>query len=324
VLVGVGFTIFLVRLRRDFHPIGLVFVVWAIIPIVLFVVFYAGFTNYTPFIPAVAVAAAWGLVSVHSLLALMGLQVFLLVFRSWWPTPITLTEVARMGQGGDVSRYQIDKVMQPWQGFGARDVSALLDATCPSSDWHGCHVLVDQGLFYPNSEEFGLFGLFLLGEDRVELRGVFDVPDEGWQNYRVDAYAHYRCGSYDDHYRRKAPTATLHMLQLLQSAGMGVVWSARVDGRCSYYWFAPQGVALQPDLMPSTVVYGPAEPWSEQLALQDLNAFQGRNPQFAGKQGAASIYTREVPMMQQTPSAWTQAMGDSDRLESVGSLHPRY
>ena len=322
VIVGVGMAAFLYRLKKSFHPIGLLFIVWALIPILLFLVFYAGFTNYTPFMPAVAVASAWGLVGIHPLLALLGLQVFLLVFQSWWPTPMTLPEITRAGHGGDVDRYQIDKVMQPWQGFGAREVAALLDATCPSNEWHECHVLVDQGLFFPNSEDYGLFGLFLLGEDRVELRGVYDVPEEGWANYRVDAYAHFRCGEYDDHFRRKAPGATVNMLNLMQYKGLQAVWSGRVDGRCSYYWFAPNGAALNPHRLPLVGPYGEAEPWSTALALRDLQEFQQRNPEFAFRQGAASIYTAEVPLMSQRPAVWNQDIGAADRAASIDSLYP--
>lgn len=306
IVVAVGMACFLLRLRSRWkdRQVEVALVAWGLMPILLFAIFHASFTNYTPYVPAVAIAAAVGLTSVHPFMALVPLVVLCNLCRGWIPVrrPVDLGPNGRPMLPG---KYAMP--MRPWVGWSSADISRLLDATCTSNGWHTCHVVVEQGLWQPSMEEYGLLGLFLLAEDRVELRTVYDVPKAGWERYDIDALALFYCGADDDGFRRRAPDSGIRALQLIQSHGLAVSWADKVDAKCAFYWLTPYGKLARPDLAP--------KPWFAQYAprfsvdgyLREIEFFQQRNPQFAHRLGHASEYLADLRLQELPPRGWNAA-----------------
>jgi hypothetical protein len=303
VLLGIGLVAFLWQARRHWHPQLPVLAGWVLVPIGLFIVFYAGFTNYTPFMPALAVAAALGYTWLAPATLALPLGALALIWTAWAPLPLDATQ-----QGRDLR-----DVTKPWTGFHAPEIVRLLDASCPTDEWRSCHVLVEQGLFYPASEELGLFELFLMGEDRVDLRSPFDEPEGGWGDYTVDAAAIWRCGEADDAWRRRAPSSTERMIKLLRAKGLDLAFQDQVDQSCAFYWFTKNGRFLDARMAPNAWYPTKAPRWSEELAMLDLAGFQRRNPEFARSGGVAQVYTQEMGELGEAPAAWSRETASAAR-----------
>lgn len=309
-VVLIGAAVYAWRLRRKWHPVGALLLGWGLIPFLLFALFRAGFTNYTPFIPALGVAAACGLVMMNRALAVLPLPFLFVIGYSWLP----LTSVGKgalVGPRDDIKNY-----MRTWQGFNAGDISALLDASCPKSDWHACKVVAEQGVFYPATEEFGLIGLFLMAEDRVELRGIYDPPARGWGSADVHAFAYYDCGSRSDSFYRRAPGAFDQTAQLIQGKGMLPVYSTKVDSYCSFYWLTPNARLVDPSVVPRGWLTDEVTPFSSSLLYQLKTSFFQRNPDFQGRTGAASLYTDHFPMLDERPDGWDVVETERERIDA--------
>ncbi|MFZ5478419.1 MAG: hypothetical protein ACOZNI_16745 [Myxococcota bacterium] len=303
VVLAIGLVAFVWQARRHWHPQLPVLAGWVLVPIGLFVIFYAGFTNYTPFMPALAVAAALGYTWLTPAALAIPLGAFAFIWSAWTPLPLDATI-----QGRDIR-----SMTKPWMGFHAPEIARLLDASCPTDDWHGCHVLVEQGLFYPSSEELGLLELFLMGEDRVELRSPFDEPPEGWSKWDVHAAAVWRCGEMDDAWRRRAPSSTDRMIRLLKAKGLSVAFQEQVDQTCAYYWFTKGGRFVDSRLAPNARYGNKAERWTADLAMTDVAGFKARNPQFAAGGGAAQVYTQEMRLLDEAPEGWSKSDASAAR-----------
>jgi hypothetical protein len=300
ILCLVGGIFLLIELRRRFHPVGALLLSWALVPILLFMIFYAGFTNYTPYMTAICVAAACGLTWIDGSIALVPILVLSVVFQAWWPEPLLEEAV----EGMDLGRTELRKRMRPVAGWGGTDVVALLDASCKEERWHSCRVVVDQGLFYPASEEYGFFELFLLGEDRVELRTLYDDPELGWEGYEIDALVLFRCGEQDEGYLRRAPDAIRRGLKMIEDQNLEVVYSDKVDDYCSYYWFTALGWNAESELLPVPWKPDEVEEWSLEIERERDLAFQERNPDFANRPGHAVAYADDIEIWNKSPDGW--------------------
>ena len=310
VLCLVGVIFFTIELRRRFHPVGALLLLWGAVPILLFMIFYAGFTNYTPYMTAVCVAAACGLTWIDGSVAILPVIILSIVFQAWWPEPLLEESVESM----DLGRVELRKRMRPVAGWGGTDVVALLDASCTDERWHSCKVVVDQGLFYPGSEEYGFFELFLLGEDRVELRTIYDEPDGGWDGYEIDVFAIFRCGLQDDGYLRRAPDAIRRGLGLIEEHDLELIYSDKVDDFCSYHWFTPEAWNADSDLIPEPWNADEVEVWSMQADREREQLFQRENPEFANRPGHAVAYADDIEIWNSPPEGW-----DADQMSGIRS-----
>lgn len=309
--MAAGLLLYGLFLFRRWRPVHAVLLLFGAVPVGLFLLFYAGFTNYTPFMPALGVAAALGLVWTHRIFAVVPVGLLFFGLRSWQPFP--------MPDSGVVLQSDLRQLMRPAPGWGAPDVTQLLDATCTSDDWHSCHVVVTQGLFYPGSEEYGLLELFQLGEDRVELRTVYDVPEEGWEAWGIDALAFFYCGQKDDGYLRRAPDAIEQVVNLASANDLAVAWADRVELECDYHWLTPGGQLAAPELAPRPWHLEQVRTFSLEGAWTVHQEFQQRNPEFVKRPSTAFQYGHDIAVAKQPPG-WSALSARQVRVRAARRL----
>jgi hypothetical protein len=190
--------------------------------------------------------------------------------------------------------------------WGARDVAELLDATCPDDGWHTCRVVVEQGLFAPASLEFGLLELFLLADERVELRTVHEMEAGRWRIYKVHALGVFDCGGRDDRWRQTAPDSSRIALELVEVQGLDVASSRQVDDACVFAWLTPGGALARADRAPER---GPFDLTRYRERAED---FSRRYPQSAQRRGRTAVYAgRERPT--EPPAAYDAATAAAER-----------
>lgn len=273
-LVAVAAGAFVARGRGRRAP-ALLLLVWGGLPLLLHGVFRLGLDRFVAAIPVLAVGTAWGLALLHPRLPLVGLAL-----AAWFVGPMWVLRgggpsallPAAASEPALQSRYRPDPA------WSREIVPLLLDATCTSEAWHGCRVVVEQGLFAPDSREFGLLELFLLAEDRVELRTVYDLPPGKWGRYPIDAAAVFFCGPRDDKWRRFAPDSTRKLLSVTDAAGLQQAWSRNLDGGCSFHWLTPAGRLAHPEALAALPPGRDGGTWTAREAWDVLHAWELRNP----------------------------------------------
>jgi hypothetical protein len=308
-----GVLLFVIRMSRHWQaslPLLLSWATW--VPSLMFLVFYAGFTNYTPFMPAVALVISLGLVWMHRWLAIIPVAIFIFQLKPQ-------NQLFFLHMSGEELVEDLKVMRNPSRGWGPLDVARLLDASCPSDQWRSCNVVVDQGLFYPASEEFGLVPLFQLAEDRVALRTVYEEPPGGWKSFRIDALPVFRCRDKDESWRRRTPDALDRILELSRIHQLEVAYSDHVDHLCDVHWLTPKGSFLRAGVAPEPRRPGGVERISSTLLLQELQLFRQRNPQFANRKGHNTVNEpwREFPTQ---PEGWTAESASTERAEARESL----
>ncbi|MCP4810588.1 MAG: hypothetical protein GY913_33030 [Proteobacteria bacterium] len=285
VVLGVG-----LALRRDGpgrRPLAWLLLSWSVVATAIFVTLRAGLTNYLPFVAGLAVVAGAGLARHRALIAITAALAIAQGVRwsPWGPAP-------------DLDGFEaLDRPDRPWEGWGTDDVQGLLDASCRSDDWHGCHVVVGEGLTRPGAHDPGQLALFLMAEDRVELRTVDDTPPAGWAQHGLDALVLFECGEASDAHYRRTPRARSTAAALIRSLRLVEIANAQVTPACSTHWYTPLGQLDAP------VVFE-TRPLSADL-LDALTAdFAARNPEFASRPGTAPLYTEHNPLRADAPPGW--------------------
>jgi hypothetical protein len=124
-------------------------------------------------------------------------------------------------------------------------VEALLDATCPARTQRTCTILVDQGLFFPQSEEPGLLELFLLREDRVRVAPLFQRQPPA----PPVALATWSCGARDAAWRDRFPDYDAQLTRVVTRYRLSEAWSGQEEG-CTFRWLTPGGTVERKEALP--------------------------------------------------------------------------
>lgn len=137
-------------------------------------------------------------------------------------------------------------VLSPAPSLPSTRIARYLDGTCPDRA-HGrpCVVYIDQGLFFPQSEEPGGLELFLMGEGRVQAialtqrRGGEPAPD---------ALATWNCGERDTLWLQRFPHAVDERERVIRQYSLTTASTRETDG-CTFLWMTPGGgfVGTDPD-----------------------------------------------------------------------------
>ena len=238
---------------------------WGLVPFLLYIVFGTGVDNFNHVAPVLAMLAGLGMARFRwaPLTGIFALAVSFLF--SWlpisWVEP--LKPIGFETPTGEVKDFRRANN----HTFGARTISALLDASCPApDDWLSCHVVTQHGLYYPTSEELGYFELWQMREDRVELRGVNEKPlvKDGWRGWGVHAMAIWSCPEDTLPWLRRNPDAEIRAAEIANSLGLYQAWATDVGEKCTFHWFTPYGQFQQPRLAPTPVA--PTRRWTAESA----------------------------------------------------------
>jgi hypothetical protein len=225
---------------------------WVGGPIGLWALFQAGLDNFTLFGPALAIAAGVGFARVVPRVGTGAcvLGGFLLAFLPQWlsiPRPDTPLHVVP-GLGPLLATPTVTNFYRPFDAFGREQAAALFDATCPDPEPLTCHVVVDQGLFYPFAEEVGHLELFFLDEDRLVLHPLQFAND--LDAIPIDALSEFHCGERDNQWRDRYPGSRERLLALMTRAELAPAWWTEVSPGCTVLWFTPRGEIARLDQLP--------------------------------------------------------------------------
>ncbi|MFZ5478421.1 MAG: hypothetical protein ACOZNI_16755, partial [Myxococcota bacterium] len=264
---------------------------------------------------AFALGAGWGLAAWHPRAALAPLGSLAIVLA----TQALPREQLKLEWPLVPSQAVADGLRGRWRPhtrWGAREVAALFDATCPSEAWHSCRVVVEQGLFAPASSEFGLLELFLLAEERVELRTVHEMEAGRWREYKVHALALYDCGQRDARWRQRVPDSTKLALELVDSQGLEPAFARSLDESCFFAWMTPGGQVARPERLPAS----PRKtPWSIERVRTAQARFVAENREAASRRGRSSVYVgRDRPV--DPPAAFREETAAAERAEAIAAL----
>ncbi len=129
-------------------------------------------------------------------------------------------------------------VLAPATTLPSTRVHALLDATCPDrSGGKLCVVYIDQGLFFPQSEEPGALELFLMREGRVQ---AIPLSQRRGPEPSPDALATWNCGERDAMWLQRFPRAGDERAFVIRRFGLVSAWKTTTDG-CDFSWMTPGG-----------------------------------------------------------------------------------
>lgn len=277
---------------------------WALVPVPMVAIFRSGIDNFTPFAPALAVGVGVALASLHRKLALLPLGALALYLGFQWIPPTVVPDVPVLVP--DDARYESLNVRyRPNASYGGATVASLLDAVCDTEDWRACHVVVDQGLFMQTSEEFGLLELFLLAEDRVGLRTVYEAPAEGWAAWGVDAFVQFRCRNSDWIWWRRNPDLPQRAIELAVQTDMVQVWWDQVQPDCSVVWFTPNGSLHDASRLPEARDPDSVEAWSPEIVRASYESFLTAFPNLSGVTGYLTVVDQGQWDFAGPPAGWS-------------------
>jgi hypothetical protein len=202
-------------------------VAWGLAPLGLFAAFHTGLDNFPLFFVAFALVAGLGL--------------------GRWPA---LAMVAVVAWAGTTAARARDDLGPPVD-LPSRRVTALLDATCPSRRAGAeCVVAVDQGLFFPGSEEPGMLELFLLREDAVRIVPLHDR--RRLMAAKPAALATWHCEGMTDGRARgdeRFPGIAAAREDVIARQGLAEAWSGTAE-ECRFAWLTPGGTVAKPERLP--------------------------------------------------------------------------
>lgn len=292
---------------------------WALLPFPLYYLFLAGIDNFNAFAPALAIGAAWGLSAIdRRLVAAPALGLLVFLGPQWLPAGGATFLGPLAPEDSRVESMEIAyRHTTPWP---ASRIAALLDATCPSEEWRSCRIVVDQGLFAPAVEEFGLLELFLMGEDRVELRTVYDEPDGGWESAGVDGMMLFECSWRDEQWRKRLPDLAVRTIEIVQATGLAESWRDRPTIDCSVHWLTPWGSFAYPEKAPLARNPESAPFWTLERAWGAHMAFLQRNPVLANARGRISVVDDDRTVATDQPAGWTTDLARRARARSARFL----
>lgn len=222
---------------------------WAIAaglaPLLLMLRFRSGSHDFTWWGPALAVAAAPALARAPWVAAIPAAASLIAPF---------VPGVAGSGLRDVLGPHDLPAPLDlraPRRDWGAATVAAALDAACPSDTRGACHVLAPSGLFYPlRNEDLGNLELFLMREDRVQLRALGDGVRGGFAAWRVDAMAVWDCGDADAWGYDKHPDLALRTVEAVRALELTPVVSVDVGG-CTWHWLGPKRGVPHPEALPA-------------------------------------------------------------------------
>lgn len=240
-LVGLGLLLW--RRRHRLHPVAWVLLGWMALAVGLDLGFRVGLFNFTLLGVGLAVLGGMGLGEARARLpallapAVLGLVLLLPEVPGSTALARVPTLEAHLAPADPWHQHR------PWTGYGLREVEQLFDALCRGPR---CQVAVDQGLFFPFSEDPGAFTLFAI--DRLEV-GMVDV--RAWEQRRgprVAALVSYDCPDQerDRLWRRRNPGTAQGLVKLIDSQDLVPVWGRELVEGCSVWWWTPGG-RLSPD-----------------------------------------------------------------------------
>lgn len=318
-ICALGIVLALIRVGPPRRAPTVLLAVWALVPVPMVGLFRSGIDNFTAFAPALAVGVGVGLAATHRALAALPLAALAAYLGFQWVPPRAVPELPLIVP--DDARYTTLNVRyRPDATYGGATVGALLDAVCDTDEWRACHVVVDQGLFTPTSEEFGLLELFLLGQDRVGLRTVYEAPDEGWRAWGVDALVSFRCRNTDWIWWRRSPDLPQKTVDLAVQTDMVQVWWDQVQPDCSVVWFTPNGQLARPEALPTASDPDSVEAWSPELVRASYESFLASSPQLAGAQGHLTVVDDGQWDFAGPPAGWSPARGAWHRERAARAL----
>jgi hypothetical protein len=136
----------------------------------------------------------------------------------------------------------------PLWDFGEAELQQLLDATCPASG--PCVLGVDRGLAWPETEDPGQLGAFLLDRPELVLRSTRRPrPKDGPRE--TDALVLLTCLQDDARYRQKEPATARALDAWVQVQRLAPAWVRPMPGGCEIAWMTPEGAVRDPGVLPA-------------------------------------------------------------------------
>ena len=135
----------------------------------------------------------------------------------------------------------------PLRGFGEAELNQLLDATCPASG--ACALGVDRGLAWPETEDPGQLGAFLLDRPGLVLRSTRRprAPD-GPRS--LHALVLLTCLQDDARYRHEEPATARALDAWVRVQRLAPAWVHALPGGCELAWLTPGGAVRDPSALP--------------------------------------------------------------------------
>jgi hypothetical protein len=219
-------------------PVRWTLAAWMVGPFLAWGVFRAGLENFVVLAPGLAIAGALGLARGRRGLVAAGLGFALLTGVQVAPTDTAENLWGRLpGATPGWYRESLGDQFRPWTGYGATELPRLLDAVCPTRAANRCLVAVEQGLFFPDSEDPGRLGLLLLDEQRVDLRIVSQEPRP---LPGAAAVVRFECPGQPQGVRVALPD-------------LGPVWTQDIGQGCTVQWLVPGAKAIRPQALPQAL-----------------------------------------------------------------------
>jgi hypothetical protein len=242
------------------QPARLVLLAWLTVALLLHAFFHSGMDNFLVLVPALAILAAEGLARLGPrLLALPAAALLVFVASTWLPQGLVRAAWTSVPGAAGPFDASPDTWLRPWRGFGAREVGALLDATCPApsgrADADRCRILAERGLFDDYVEEPGRLELFLLRRDQVKLVGLDEVREQA-DPRGYAAFVRFTCPQTDSAWEARDPGSSGMADGVARAGHMALAWGVRLAGDCTYRWLTPSGIVARPEHLPDPRRFG--------------------------------------------------------------------
>ncbi|MED5372627.1 MAG: hypothetical protein VX899_16545 [Myxococcota bacterium] len=175
-----------------------------------------------------------------------------------------------LGRNGIPMDSGPNSLYRPYRAFSAQETLELIQASCPDPG-QPCDLVVDQGLFSAFGESSGALPLFLATDQPlrlVELRSPELPPD-----LQPAALVHWRCGAEDPReqmWRQRWPHSLRALTEMGREHQLALAWKREL-GDCELQWYTPQGLVMDPMLLPHP---GPVE---DRLKVAPGAGMQGVN-----------------------------------------------
>lgn len=259
---------------------------WVVFPLALTAFFNAGLDNFTAICVGLAVLTGMGLARWRwGLGVVVALVAFGLAYAPQWvPEQAPTSRLAQVAARFGVHfRAQALDYRRPYHGFGGSEVVMLVLATCPDAMGEApgdssadetedtglelepvgrelerdeiearegsCHILVDQGLFQPYSEDPGDLELFVTGLDEVQIWET-RMPPKALEKIKPDALAQFDCGEKDKLWRQRYPHSLTNLFEVMDEYEFQTVWRTQWGTECLFQWMTPGGEVEAPRLLP--------------------------------------------------------------------------
>ena len=222
------------RVPRERVALAALLGLWSVAPLGLMLRFHSGSQDFTHWSPLLATLAALGLPHLHPALPRFAPALAVLPIL-----PLVLGSAGSRLWGARDLILPFDLSRPDHHALTAGDWSALFDHACPSRSWLSCNVVAPLGLFAPLNEDPGWLELHIMEEDRIELRGLGDHPQNGWQRWPTHLAVWWSCDDLALEHLEKHPDLYLRSAELFESLDLTTVWSRDIGPRCTLHALAP-------------------------------------------------------------------------------------